>query len=85
VELAKTGKKGKPFEDRLAELEAIVSKLEEGDVSLEDSLELFQRGTEQIKDLARMLDEAERRVEVLTRDMSGSLKTEPLEEGTDQE
>ncbi len=83
--MAKTGKKGKPFEDRLAELEAIVSKLEEGDVSLEDSLELFQRGTEQIKDLARMLDEAERRVEVLTRDMSGSLKTEPLEEGTDQE
>ena len=35
----------KPFETSLAELEAIVCKLESGDLPLEDSLELFEKGS----------------------------------------
>lgn len=83
--MAKTGKKGLRFEERLADLEAIVARLEDGDVTLEDSLDLFQKGTEQIKELARILEEAERKVEILTRDASGSLKVESLEEDRDEE
>lgn len=83
--MGKTSKKGKRFEDRLAELEAVVARLEEGDVALEESLELFQKGTERIKELAMMLDEAERKVEVLTRDSSGSLKAGPFDEEREEE
>ncbi|UCF32177.1 MAG: exodeoxyribonuclease VII small subunit [bacterium] len=73
------------FEERLADLEAIVARLEDGDVTLEDSLDLFQKGTEQIKELARILEEAERKVEILTRDASGSLKVKSLEEDRNEE
>jgi exodeoxyribonuclease VII small subunit len=55
-----------PFEDALAELEEIVSRLEEGDLALEASLALFERGQALAEYCNRQLDAAKFRVEQLT-------------------
>ncbi len=54
------------FEKLFSELEEIVAKLEAGDLALDESLALFQRGTELAKKCAEMLDQAELRVKELT-------------------
>lgn len=66
------------FEDALARLEQIVDTLEGGNLPLEDSLKVFEEGVGLARHCARYLDEAEKRIEILTRDASGLLKTEPL-------
>ena len=53
------------FEQLFAELESTVSKLEAGDLALDESLELFQRGTELAKKCGALLDQAELRVKEL--------------------
>ena len=82
--MVSSGKDGKKFENKLTDLEEIVAKLESGETPLEDSLILFEEGTNILKKLTLILEEAERKVEVLTRDMSGSLVTEPFEEEEDK-
>jgi len=80
--LVKTaGKHGKTFEKKLSDLEGIVSRLESGETPLEESLALFEKGTALLKDLAAILEEAERKVEVLSRDSSGVLSTRAFEKG----
>ena len=54
------------FESSLAELEAIVTQLEHGDLALEESLGLFERGVELSRACHARLEDAERRIEVLT-------------------
>jgi exodeoxyribonuclease VII small subunit len=54
------------FEQALAELEAIVDQLERGDLSLQDSLNAFERGVALTAVCQRALSEAEQRVEILT-------------------
>ena len=49
----------KTFEENLAELEAVVTKLEQGDVALEDALSEFQKGMQLSKSLQKTLKEAE--------------------------
>ena len=53
-------KTSKTFEENLAELEVIVSKLEQGDVALEEALAEFQKGMILSKDLQKTLNEAEK-------------------------
>ncbi|HEM4050250.1 TPA: exodeoxyribonuclease VII small subunit [Streptococcus suis] len=53
-------KKTKTFEENLAELEGIVTKLERGDVALEEALAEFQKGMVLSKDLQKKLAEAEK-------------------------
>ena len=53
------------FETALAELETIVKALEEGDLTLERSLQLFERGIELSRFCHSKLENAERRIEVL--------------------
>ena len=55
----------KDFEAALAELEAIVKKLEDGDQTLEASLTLYERGVQLSRFCHTRLEEAERRIEVL--------------------
>ena len=52
--------KKKTFEENLQELEAIVTKLENGDVALEDAIEAFQQGMILLKELQKTLDSAEK-------------------------
>jgi exodeoxyribonuclease VII small subunit len=66
------------FEDALQRLERIVDQLEAGNLPLEESLKVFEEGVGLARHCARYLDEAEKRIELLTRDESGTLKTEPF-------
>ena len=54
-----------PFEQSLAELEAVVKQLESADLPLEKSLELFEKGMQLSEACRKQLTEAETRVEVL--------------------
>ena len=55
----------KDFEAALTELDAIVTKLEDGDIPLEQSLQLFERGVQLSRFCHARLEEAERRIEIL--------------------
>ena len=66
------------FEDALARLEQIVHTLEAGNLPLEESLKAFEEGIALARHCAKYLEEAERRIELLTRDESGLLKREPF-------
>lgn len=66
----------KDFEAAIAELEGIVKKLEEGDLPLEASLGLYERGVHLSRFCHARLEDAERRIEVLNE--RGQLK--PLED-----
>jgi exodeoxyribonuclease VII small subunit len=61
----------KSFESSLTELEKIVRQLEDGDLSLEESLKLFESGVTLTRECRERLDEAERRIEVLLKDSHG--------------
>ena len=67
------------FEDALQRLEQIVDQLEAGNLPLEESLKVFEEGVGLARRCAKYLEEAEKRIEVLTRDEQGVLRTEPLE------
>jgi len=62
-----TPKKGKTvdFEQALGELEAVVEKLEHGDLPLEEALKQFERGIELTRGCQASLKQAEQRVEIL--------------------
>jgi len=71
----------KDFESAISELETIVKRLEDGDLALEKSLELFERGVQLSRFCHSKLEEAERRVEILTE--RGDVKPAPPSLGTD--
>ena len=53
------------FEESLQELEGIVEKMESGDLSLEESLEVFERGVKLTRLCQKTLEEAEQKVKIL--------------------
>lgn len=63
--------KSKSFEASLEALEQIVRELEDGDLPLEKSLELFEQGIRLSRECQERLGQAERRIEVLLRDNQG--------------
>ena len=65
----------KDFESALTELETTVKTLEAGDLALDKSLALFERGVELSRFCHQRLEEAERRIEVLTE--RGELRDAP--------
>jgi exodeoxyribonuclease VII small subunit len=69
----------KDFESASAELEAIVKKMEEGDLTLEKALELYERGVQLSRFCHARLEEAERRLEIL--DERGEIRPAPAAMG----
>ncbi len=67
------------FEDALKKLEAIVDKLERGDLPLEASLKAFEEAVKLSRICTKMLDDAEKKIEILMKDEDGKLKPEPFE------
>ncbi len=59
------------FEKALERLETIVTELERGELSLDDSLKIFEEGVKLSKTCLKMLDDAERKVEILVKDKDG--------------
>src|SRR3954451_17042892 len=70
----------KDFEAAIAELEAIVKKLEDGELPLEKSLELYERGVQLSRFCHARLEDAERRIEILNE--RGKLKPAPASSAT---
>jgi exodeoxyribonuclease VII small subunit len=75
-----TTRKGKTpdFEQAMAELEAVVARLEQGDLPLEESLRQFERGIELTRTCQTALKQAEQKVEILLAKPGGEA-VEPFE------
>ena len=69
-----TNKKSFPFEATLEKLETIVEKMEQGDMSLEDSLKAFEQGIQLTRSCQKALVEAEQQVQLLLQE-NGQLQT----------
>ncbi len=69
------------FEENISRLEQIVRAMERGDVALEESLKLFQEGTELVRTCEKLLDEAQMQVNKITAGPDGA----PVEEALDVE
>ena len=76
--MTKAAKK-ESFEGSLESLEEIVRDLETGDKGLEDALALFEKGITLAKTLTKQLEEAKKKVEILTKE-NGKLSRQPLKE-----
>jgi exodeoxyribonuclease VII small subunit len=76
-------RKKEKFEEALQKLEAIVAKMEEGELPLEEALKAFEEGVRLAKFCTSKLDEAERKVEKLIRDHGGKIQTAPFSEEND--
>ncbi len=69
----------KKFESAMERLENIVESLEKGDLSLDESLKIFEEGMNLLSFCSKKLEEAERKVTMLIRDQSGEYKQQPFE------
>ncbi len=65
-------KENKTFEESMQRLEQIVRAMERGDVALEESLKLFQEGTDLVRSCGKLLDEAELQVKKVMTAPDGS-------------
>jgi len=63
----------KSFEDAISELKVIIEKLENGNLSLEESLTLFEHGTQLINLCHKKLNEVEKRIEILVESPNGEV------------
>lgn len=68
--------KNPTFEENLHRLEQIVRKMEQGEVPLEESLKLFQEGTELVRKCTELLDNAQLQVNLITAGPDGNPKEE---------
>lgn len=76
------------FEEALKQLEAIVTRLEVGDLPLEEALSIFEEGVRLTKLCSARLSEAEQRVNILVRSAEsspGSLEEQPFEDEDEEE
>ncbi len=62
------------FEKALARLETIVTELERGELPLDESLKIFEEGIKLSKTCLKVLDDAERKVEILVKDSDGKTR-----------
>jgi len=67
------------FEKALSRLEEIARQLESGDIPLEESLKMYEEGMKLIEFCNEKLNEAEKKVQKLTRNQDGEFVTEPLD------
>jgi len=72
------------FEDGLKKLEKIVKDLEDGNLSLDDSLEKYEEGIRLSKMCAKKLEVAKKKVEILLKSEDGSVELKPFDEKTAQ-
>ena len=76
------------FEGALEQLETTVGRLEEGEMPLEEALELFEKGVALSRQCTETLEAAEKRIEILVADREGAdgaWASEPFEDSFDQE
>lgn len=81
--MSETPETAPDFESALKRLEEIVKKLEDGDLSLDLSLELFEEGIRLSRLCHAKLGQAERRVEILLKNNEGEPQVAPFETDND--
>ena len=69
----------KSFEEQIAELEKIISELENGNLNLDDSVVKFEEGMKISKECNKMLEDAEKKITILLNDENGEIKEETFE------
>ncbi len=77
--MPKASSKTPSFEQALAELESLVETMEQGELSLEDSLKSFERGVLLTRTCQQALKEAEQKIEILTEN-NPDAEPEPFED-----
>ena len=82
--MEKPNKNNKTFEESLKRLEEIVSRLELGDVPLEETITLFQEGMELVNFCHKKLEEVKHKVEMVVRDKN-SFTLQPFEAKVENE
>ncbi len=68
------------FEDALKKLENIVEQLEDGELSLEESLAIFEEGIKLSRLCSKQLDDIERKIEILIKGKDGEFEIVPFDE-----
>jgi exodeoxyribonuclease VII small subunit len=69
----------KKFEKSIEELKEIIEKLESGNIPLEDSLSLFEKGVKILNSANKKLSQMEKKVEILIENSDGKIKREDFE------
>lgn len=72
------------FEQAMARLEAIVGELERGDLPLDESLKIFEEGIRLSKSCLKVLEDAEKKVEVLVQEKNGKKKLQAFSPDDDE-
>ncbi len=67
------------FEKALEDLEKIVEAMESGELTLDQALKKYEEGVGLVRACQTQLTEAEKKIEILTRTLDGSLKKEPFD------
>lgn len=66
------------FEEAMKKLEDIVGKLENGNISLDESMTKYEEGVRLVRLCQKRLDEAKKKVEILVKSKDGKIKIEPF-------
>ncbi len=77
--MSKSAEAELPFEQSLQKLEAIVKSLEQGTLSLEDSLTSFQEGVALVKQCQTLLSQADQKVEMLIKANADGIETKSFQ------
>lgn len=73
-------KSDKNFEEKLEELEKIAMQIEDGNLSLEDSISKFEEGIKLSKECTKILDDAEKKINILLENEEGEMVETKFEE-----
>jgi exodeoxyribonuclease VII small subunit len=73
-------KNGPTFEDAIRRLEKIVGEMEAAELPLEDVLKKYEEGTRLVRFCSLKLEEAEKKIELLTKKADGSVELKPFED-----
>ena len=73
------------FEEALKKLEKIVGELEDGNLSLDESLEKYEEGVKLSRLCAKKLEVAKKKVEILLKSEDGSMELKPFDEKAEEE
>lgn len=71
----------KKFEKSIEELREIIEKLESGNIPLDESLSLFEKGVKILNSANKKLSQMEKKVEILIKDSDGKIKREDFDSG----
>lgn len=80
-----SNKKTPDFEKSIAELESLVTALESGELSLEESLKTFEKGVQLTRLCQKSLSEAEQRVQILLQDKDGNEQLEDFDDSNERQ